>query len=265
LSSHGEPIHRRIVDLTALAPGGTVLDAGCGTGPTLAAFAHRDPSAALIGLDYSAAALTEAATLLGGHAGTVHLVQADLRDPIDLPEGCVDVAVSYNVVEALPDPSAFLAEIARVLRPGGRLVLAHVDFDSIIATGPDMALDRQIIHAYADLSEPWIGAHSDGRIGRKLPGLISDSPLARDSVEILTSTGTALAGHASNRVEHIRAGLHSAVRKNRTAVTQGDIDAWHSAVQGAARDGHFFFAEAAVIVVAHRPAELAARAKLGPT
>jgi SAM-dependent methyltransferase len=163
------------------------------------------------------------------------------------------VAVTYNVLEALPSPAAFLTEIARVLRPGGRAIVAHVDFDSLIAAGPEPILDRKIIHAFADLAEPWIGAHADGRIGRKLPGLVRHSPLAFDTVQAWTTTASELAGHAAHRVDNIREGLHSAVRKSRTTVTAADVDTWYQAVLDAHHSGRFFFVETVVLVVAHRP------------
>jgi trans-aconitate methyltransferase len=52
MSTPDEPIHAHIADLADLClPTGAVLDAGCGNGPTLAAFARSHPAATLVGLD----------------------------------------------------------------------------------------------------------------------------------------------------------------------------------------------------------------------
>ena len=90
----------------------------------------------LAGLDLSAAALTqtaeavaEAVAGLAPGPGLV-CVQADLKVPLPLADGAFDRVLCHNVLEVLPDPDALVAEAIRVLRPGGRLVLAHSDFDT---------------------------------------------------------------------------------------------------------------------------------------
>ncbi|GLW74477.1 hypothetical protein Kpho02_67750 [Kitasatospora phosalacinea] len=115
-------------------------------------------------------------THLAGHKGIVELGQTDLQRPIPWPDSSADAVVSYNVLECLPDPAGLIREAARLLKPGGRLVLAHVDFDSIMVGGTPVDLDRRVCHAFADDRQPWMD-HADGRMGRAIPGLIAASAL----------------------------------------------------------------------------------------
>ena len=99
-----------------LAPGVRALDAACGTGRHAAFFAAH--SCEVIGADQSAEMLAVARAKVP--AGTFHA--ADLRAlPVDT--GSVDVAVCALALCHFDDPTEPVVEIARVLRPGGTLVV----------------------------------------------------------------------------------------------------------------------------------------------
>ncbi|MFI6207420.1 class I SAM-dependent methyltransferase [Streptomyces sp. NPDC051041] len=101
--------------------GRRVLDAGCGSGPLSAAL--RDRGAVVTGIDASAGMLALARRRLGGD---VALHMADLRDRLPFGDGAFDDVVASLVLHYLEDWGPTLAEIRRVLRPGGRLI-ASVD------------------------------------------------------------------------------------------------------------------------------------------
>jgi hypothetical protein len=54
-----------------------------------------------------------------------------------------------------------------VLCPGGRLVLGHSDFDTLVFASEDLDLTRRLVRAYCDAQQPWMDA-VDGTIGRRL-------------------------------------------------------------------------------------------------
>jgi SAM-dependent methyltransferase len=98
--------------------GRLVLDMACGSGFGLAMLG--DAGATPIGMDLSADGLSAAAAALNGHA---RLAQADAAR-LPLPHAALDVVVSFETLEHVPDPDATLAEFRRVLRPAGTLILS---------------------------------------------------------------------------------------------------------------------------------------------
>ncbi|MFC0503994.1 class I SAM-dependent methyltransferase [Micromonospora costi] len=96
-----------------------VLDVGCGDGSFLAHLASTvaRPDVRWIGVDYSEHQLARAAEL------PYEFHRCDLGEGIPLPDVSVDVVHAGEVVEHLYDPDRLLEECARVLRPGGHLVV----------------------------------------------------------------------------------------------------------------------------------------------
>jgi ubiquinone/menaquinone biosynthesis C-methylase UbiE len=101
--------------------GRRILDAGCGSGPLFAAL--RDRGAIVTGFDKSAGMLELARRRLGDGAD---LLVADLGRPLPFADGAFDDVIASLVLHYLQDWTAPLAELRRVLKPGGRLI-ASVD------------------------------------------------------------------------------------------------------------------------------------------
>jgi SAM-dependent methyltransferase len=186
--------HRWLAGLLAAAPGDRVVDLGCGTGGSLVQVAPAVPGGLLAGLDLSAAALALTVEALseavaGLAAGPAALcVQADLKAPLPLADGTFDRVLCHNVLEVLPDPDALVAEAIRVLRPGGRLVLAHSDFDTLIFASEDLELTRRLVRDYCDTQQPWMDA-VDGTIGRRLADIAGRAGLVVEDVQAAVVLG----------------------------------------------------------------------------
>jgi SAM-dependent methyltransferase len=99
--------------------GRRILDAGCGAGPLFAAL--RDRGAIVTGLDKSAGMLELARRRLGDDAD---LQVADLGNPLPFPGNTFDDVTASLVLHYLEDWGPALAELRRVLRPGGRLIMS---------------------------------------------------------------------------------------------------------------------------------------------
>lgn len=102
------------------APVGMLVDIGTGTGRMLELFAGRARYA--LGIDRSSEMLRLARAKLDGVENT-ELRQADLYS-LPLPDGAADVAILHHVLHFAQQPGAAIAEAARALAPGGRLLIA---------------------------------------------------------------------------------------------------------------------------------------------
>lgn len=115
----------RLVDRLHLTKDSRVLEIGPGPGYFSSEVARRIPAGELILLDIQREMLTRSrAKLRRKGARNFHLVQADAED---LPFGAstFDVVFLVTVLGEVPDPEACVADIARVLRPGGMLSLTE--------------------------------------------------------------------------------------------------------------------------------------------
>ncbi len=116
---NGYYMHPAIVNLAGDVAGRRILDAGCGSGPIAATL--RDRGATVTGFDSSAGMLELARLRLGADAD-LHLT--DLADPLPFPDGTFDDVIAALVLHYLEDWAGPLAELRRVLKPGGRLIAA---------------------------------------------------------------------------------------------------------------------------------------------
>jgi ubiquinone/menaquinone biosynthesis C-methylase UbiE len=116
--------NRAALDALALEPDDRLLEIGCGHGWTLTAAAQAVTRGRLVGIDPSDVMLQiarrrNAADL---RAGRMELIRAT-SDLLPLPDGAFDKALAVHTVYFWPHPERDLAEIRRVMAPGGRFVL----------------------------------------------------------------------------------------------------------------------------------------------
>ena len=125
-----------------LQPGETVLDIGSGGGiDTILAARRVGPQGAAIGLDVVEAMLERARVHAteAGVAGSTEFIRGEMED-IPLPDGSVDVVISNGVLNLSARKSRALAEIFRVLGPGGRISLADLTVEGELP--PEVANDQ---------------------------------------------------------------------------------------------------------------------------
>ncbi|MCB9682931.1 MAG: methyltransferase domain-containing protein [Alphaproteobacteria bacterium] len=149
-------------------PGATIVDLGCGPGRVTARLATAVGAAGtVLGVDHDPALLARA---MGGprtaDAGTCRWVHADAA-AVDLPDATADAVVAHMLLQHVPDPAAVVREAARLLRPGGLLVVVDVD-DALIDVHPRDPGLQAVLEASARAQAARGG---DRAIGRRLAAL----------------------------------------------------------------------------------------------
>lgn len=129
--------------------GDTVLDVACGLGYGSHILAHNSRAARVVGVDSDAGSVAYAAASYGG--ARTEFRAGDAQRLTDMPDASVDVVVSFETLEHLPDPRVALAECARVLTPGGRLV-ASVPNDWTDESGKDPNPHHLHVYTWAELA-----------------------------------------------------------------------------------------------------------------
>lgn len=159
-----------------LAPGMRVLDAGCGTGETLAWLAAAvAPGGVAVGVDLSAGHLAVARTQ---QAHDSLLVQADVLQP-PVADATFDLVWSVNTVHHLGDPLAGTRVLAALLRKGGRLVLGQSSFLPDMYFAWDARLERMTTEAVRAYYRDRYGVSERELSGvRALVGLLREAGLA---------------------------------------------------------------------------------------
>jgi SAM-dependent methyltransferase len=135
-------------------PGDRVLDAGCGPGFYVAETLERvGPEGSVVGVDASAPMLALSAKRCEGHSN----VEFHEGDVTALPVGDADFdrALSVQVLEYVADIPGALAEVWRVLRPGGRVLIWDVDWATVSWHSRDPARMERFLAAWDEhLSDP---------------------------------------------------------------------------------------------------------------
>jgi ubiquinone/menaquinone biosynthesis C-methylase UbiE len=144
--------------ITQLGPleGRHVLDVGCGPGDDTREVAELvGPSGRVVGVDRSEGMLAEARR----RGGAVEFLQGDVY-ALPFEDETFDRVRLKLVRMHLPELDAADDELVRVLRPGGRIAVFDLDFETLAVDHPDQALTRAV-HPY------WVDQHKQGWCGRQ--------------------------------------------------------------------------------------------------
>jgi SAM-dependent methyltransferase len=134
-------------DALAVKPGQRILDVGCGPGFYVAELLELvGPQGSVVGIDNSPQMLAAAARRVEGHSN----VAFHQSEATSLPVGdaSFDAVVSVQVLEYVVDVPAALAQMHRVLRTGGRVVLWDVDWATVSLRTTDAARTQRMLRAW---------------------------------------------------------------------------------------------------------------------
>ncbi|HEU5240908.1 MAG TPA: methyltransferase domain-containing protein [Ornithinibacter sp.] len=223
-------------------PGETALDVGAGTGDTVIRLARavRDSGRA-IGVEPNPA-MREVATGRAGAAGvTVELLDGGAEE-LPLEDASVDLVTCERVLQHLEDPDAAVREFARVVRPGGRVVVIDSDW----ATGIVHPGDPEVLERYrAFVLTQWPNPYS----GRLLRGQLLAAGLDVDPD--IGSSALVFPDEAMRDGGVIALSAPAAVASG--AVTPEEVAVLVDGIEAAVRRGDVFFSVTMFAVFARRP------------
>ena len=170
--------------LDRLRPGLDVLDVGCGPGTITLDLARLVAPGLVTGLDRAAEVIEDADRLRRDRGVTnARFVTGDVY-ALDLDDASVDVVHAHQVLQHLTEPLAAIAEMRRVLRPGGVLAVRDADYPAFAWAPADPLLDRWL-EIYLQVTAR-NGANADA--GRRLLGWVHAAGFA--DPEVTSSTWT---------------------------------------------------------------------------
>ena len=247
--SHPRQVEMRVghIEMLGELVGQRVLDVGCGTGVVTRDIARQvGPGGLVVGVDPTpvfveiAERLRQEANLDGLHYQT-----GDGR-ALDFPDSSFDVVMAITVLSHLPARTQVLAELARVVRPGGRLLVTDGDYVANQLAHTDRATTDRIISAWVE------NVVDDPLMARRLPALIAASGF---QVEAIRGHVHVEAGRVDEATSYIWQWALFALNQALAAgaVSAGEGAAWREELAGMNAEGTLYGSVNYVSVLARRP------------
>lgn len=158
----------RALDLLQLSRGGRCLDIGCGVGEDARAMAAAF-AAEVVGIDVNPRMVGEARSRSSGLPGVTFEVADATRLPF--PDASFDAAWVKRTLMHIAEPARAIAEMVRVVRPGGRVVTIEPDLEVVLLDSGMVEVTRKLLARRA-------GGYANAWAGRRLRRLLLEAGLS---------------------------------------------------------------------------------------
>lgn len=208
-----------------------ILEVGCGSGALSRRMApYTQPEGLVIGVDISSQLTAEAQQYaLKERVAEQVIFECARGESLPYPDAAFDGALAARLLLHTDDPNAILREMARVVRPGGRIVAMDWDFDSVVVDHPDRELTRRVLH--------WRADHHGGNnwSGRQLWRRMKNA-----RIQYLTTHPIVTVVHKEE--DSLTQSLWRAAQVSRDggAISADEHDVWVRELRERIRDGSFF-------------------------
>jgi SAM-dependent methyltransferase len=157
--------------LPELRPGMRLLDVGCGPGSITRGLAEKLAPGDVVGIDLSRETLEQARRDAAARGLSNLVYREESVYALTFADGSFDVAYAHQVLQHLKERGKALAEMLRVVRPGGLVAVREVDWDTVAYWPPDRWLDRFVeVHLGA-----WRRNGGEPAMGRRLRALFNEA------------------------------------------------------------------------------------------
>ena len=223
-------------------PGERVVDVGCGPGFLARAIGEAvGPAGAVRAVDISEPLLAVARQHCAG-LPWVDVTRCDAAG-LAFPDGHFDAAISTQVLEYVAQVDVALAEMHRVLRPGGRAIVVETDWDSVVWHSRDRGRMERILLA-------WEGHAVDVRLPRTLARRLRSAGFHVRSQRVLPLLNTA---YDENSYSARIIDMIAAFVVRRGGVSRDEADAWAADLRREGERGDYFFSLNRYLFVADKP------------
>jgi ubiquinone/menaquinone biosynthesis C-methylase UbiE len=234
-------VNTALLDVLAPRPGERILEAGCGSGVLCRMVApYLVPGGEMLGVDVAPDMIAAARRYAQGLAFPLRFETAS-GEGLPGSDASFDAAFAARLLLHVPDRAAIVRELARVVRPGGRIVLMDWDFETVTVDHSDRDLTRRLLH--------WRCDHhgGDNWSGRKL---LDDALAAGLSPETVAAASVIARDETAALTGTLR--RSAAVARDGGGITPAEHDAWIGEIDERLATGRFFASISYFIVKAQR-------------
>ncbi len=202
-----------ILDALRLQPGMQALDLGCGMGTDAFDLATRvGPTGHVTGVDFSELLIAEAVRRSAIRNLPVTFEIGDAQ-ALRFPDQTFDAVRTERMLMHVPNPEKAISEMTRVLRPGGRMAVLDMDWDTQFCDSPYKETTRKIVLSFSD-------SMKNGWIGRRLPRMFREAGMTDVAVSFRIARDDLRVSATAARRPHLERSLrrHAIGKRSRPLV-----------------------------------------------